>query len=129
MITLRKHQVYSEFVDRLWKTVGVRLLTEMLEGLKSGKLYSFGTAVVTDYGVELERRKFLRPSERVPCKWVDVVIGSGAGTFYMAKRDDKKVAVELSYQDMDNVHILETALRVFFKNAGRRLSDLLDNAR
>ena len=38
----------------------------------------------------------------------------------------KKVAVDLPYQGMDNVHILEGAMRVFWKNASPRLSDLLD---
>ena len=50
-IELRKQQIYLEFVDRLWKTVGVRLLTEMLEGLRAGKRYRFGAAEVTDNGV------------------------------------------------------------------------------
>ncbi len=125
-INLRKKQVYSEFVVRLWKTVGVRLLTDMLKGLRDGKQYRFGTAVVTDHGVELERRHLFAANERVPCKWTDLVIDNGAGTFYIAKKDEEKVAVELSYQDMDNVHILEAAMRVFWKNASCRLSDLLE---
>ena len=127
-IELRKQQIYSEFVDRLWKTAGVRLLTEMLEGLRDGKRYRFGTAVVTDCGVELERRKLFSANERVPCKWTDLVIGNGAGTFYMAKKDEKKVTVDLPYQEMDNVHILEAAMRAFWKSASPRLSDLLDRA-
>ena len=128
-IELRKQQIYSEFIDRLWKTAGVRLLTEMLEGLRAGKRYRFGTAVVTDHGVELERRKLFGANERVPCKWTDLVIGNGSGTFYIAKKDEKKVTVELPYQDMDNVHILEAAMRVFWKSASPRLSDLLDKAK
>ena len=127
-IELRKQQIYSEFVDRLWKTAGVRLLTEMLKGLRAGKRYRFGTAIVTDYGVELERRKLFSANERVPCKWTDLVIGNGDGTFYIAKKDAKKVVVELPYQEMDNVHILEVALRVFWKSTSPRLSDLLDKA-
>ena len=127
-IELRKQQIYSEFVDRLWKSAGVRLLTEMLEGLRAGKHYRFGTAIVTDYGVELERRKFFSANERAPCKWTDLVIGNGAGTFYIAKKEEKKVVVELPYQEMDNVHILEAAMRVFWKSASPRLSDLLDKA-
>ena len=127
-IELRKQQIYSEFIDRLWKTAGVRLLTEMLEGLQAGKRYRFGTAIVTDHGVELERRKLFGTNDRVPCKWTDLVIGNGAGTFYIAKKDEKKVTVELPYQDMDNVHILEAAMRVFWKKASPRLSDLLDQA-
>ena len=125
-IEVRKQQIYSEFVDRLWKTAGVSLLTEMLEGLRAGKRYRFGTAVVTDYGVELERRKLFSANERVACKWTDVVIGNGAGTFFIAKKDEQKVAVELPYRDMDNVHILEAAMRLFWKNASSRLSDSLD---
>ena len=125
-IELRKQEIYSEFIDRLWKTAGVRLLTEMLEGLRAGKRFRFGKAVVADHGVELERRKLFSVNERVPCRWTDLVIGNGSGTFHIAKRDEKKVAVELPYQEMDNVHILEAAMRVFWKGASPRLSDLLD---
>ncbi len=125
-INLRKEHIYSEFVGRLWKTAGVRLLTEMLEGLKAGKRYRFGTAVITDDGVELERRHLFAANERVLCPWTELVIGNRGGTFYIAKKDEKKVAVELPYQDMDNVHILEAAMRVFWKNASPRLSDLLN---
>lgn len=127
-IELKKQQIYSEFVERLWKTAGVRLLTEMLERLRAGERYEFGTAVVDDHGVELERRHLLAANERVFCNWTDLVIGNGAGTFYIAKKDDKKVAVELPYQDMDNVHILEAAMRVFWKKASPRLSDLLNQS-
>ena len=127
-IELRQEKIYSEFVNRLWKTAGVRLLTEMLEGLHAEKRYRFGTAIVTDYGVELERRKLFSANERVPCKWTDLVIGNGAGTFYIAKADEKKVTVELSYQEMDNVHVLEAAMRALWKSASPRLSGLLDKA-
>ncbi len=127
-IELRKKDIYSEFVDRLWKTAGTRLLTEMLEGLRAGKRYRFGTAVVTDHGVELERRRFFGTNERAPCKWTDLVIGNGAGTFYIAKKDERKVAVVLPYQEMDNVHILEAAMRMFWKSASLRLSDLLERS-
>ncbi len=125
-IELREELIYSEFIDRLWKTAGVRLLTEMLEGLRERKRYRFGTAVVTDHGVELERRHLFAARERVFCGWTDLVIGNGAGTFYIAKKDEKKVAVELPYQDIDNVHILEAAMRIFWKAPSSRLSDLLD---
>lgn len=125
-IELRKEHIYSEFVDRLWKTAGVRLLTEMLKGLCTGKRFGFGTAVVTDHGVELERRKLIMANERVPCKWTDLVIGNGSGTLRIAKNDEEKVAVELSYQEIDNVHILEAALYALRKSNCVKLSDLLD---
>lgn len=127
-IDLRRELIYSEFVSRLWKTAGVRLLTEMLEGLRAGQRYGFGSAIVTDDGVELERRKLFGSNERVHCKWTDLVIGNGAGTFYIVKKDNKKIAVELPYQDVDNVHILEAAIRALWKNFRPRLSDLLKRA-
>ena len=127
-IELRKKHIYSEFVDRLWKTAGVRLLTRMLEGLREGKRYRFGRAVITDNGVELERRLLFSANELVFCGWTDLVTGNGAGTFCIAKKDEKKVAVELPYQDMDNVRILEAAMRASRKNASLMLSDLLDEA-
>lgn len=128
-IELKKQQIYLEFVKRLWKTAGVRLLTEMLEGLRAGNRYRFGTAIVTDYGVELERRKLFSANQLVSCKWTDLIIGNGDGAFYIAKKDEKKVAVELPYQDMDNVHILEAAMRAFWKSASPRLSDLLEKTK
>ena len=127
-IELRKKHIYSEFVDRLWKTVGVRLLTRMLEGLREGKRYRFGRAVITDNGVELERCLLFSANELVFCGWTDLVTDHGAGTFCIAKKDEKKVAVELPYQDMDNVRILEAAMRASRKNASLMLSDLLDEA-
>ena len=127
-IVLRDQQTYLAFVDRLWKSAGVRLLTEMLDGLRSGNHYRFGTAVVTDYGVVLERRKLFLANERVACKWTDLAIGNGAGTFHLAKSDERKVMAELPYQEMDNVHVLEAAIRMLRKTAQSRLSDLLDEA-
>ena len=124
-ITLKRQQVFAELVDRLWRAVGVRLLGEMLNGLREGKHYRFGSAVVSDQGVELARSHYFSSDERVSCKWTDLVIGNGAGTFYIAKKDEKKVSVELSYLGTDNVHVLEAAMRVFWKSAGERLSDLL----
>ena len=107
---------------------GARLLGEMLHGLREGKRYHFGSVVVSDHGVELERRHFFSNSERLSCKWTDLVIGNGAGTFYIAKKDEKKVSAELSYQQIDNVHVLEAAMRVFWKSASDRMSDLLARA-
>ena len=124
-LELRNKETYGKFVDRLWKAACARILTEMLEGLREGATYYFGSAVVSDFGVELERRRFFGANERVQCGWTELVIGNGAGTFYIAKRDERKVSVELSYQEVNNAHILEAALTMFWKSASPRLSDLL----
>ena len=125
-IEIRKQDIFVEFVDRLWKTAGVRLLTEMLEELRVGRKCKFETAAVVDNGVEMERRKIIGANEKVFCKWADVIAGSGDGMFYMVKKNDKKVKVELSYLWSDNVHILEAAVRALLKSSKNKLSDLLN---
>ncbi len=124
-IELRKEAIYSNFVDRLWRAVGVRLLTEYLEGLRDGKKYRFGSTVMSDQGMELERRKLFGSNERVFCHWGELVIWNGPGVFCIGKKDDKKLAAAFSYQEEDNIHVLEAAIRMFWKRGGDRLSSLL----
>jgi len=125
-IELKREDIYSNFVDRLWRTVGVRLLTEHLEGLRDGKKYRFGSTVISDLGMELERKKLFSSNERVFCRWSELVIWNGAGVFCVGKKDDKKLGAAFSYQDEDNIHILEVAIRMFWKRGGERLSSLLE---
>ena len=124
-IELNKEKIYIEFVERLWKAVGSRLLARMLEGLRDGNMYRFGTCVVDDYGVELERYKYWRANERVHCRWTDLVIGNANGGFYIAKNDEREVSVQLPYQGEDNVHVLEAAMRILWEHTSIRISDLL----
>ena len=125
-IELKKEAIYSNFIDRLWRAVGVRLLTEYLEGLRDGKKYRFGSAVMSDHGMELERKKLFGSNERVFCRWGELVIWNGAGVFCIGKKEDKKLAAAFSYQEEDNIHVLEAAIRMFWKRGGDRLSSLLE---
>ena len=97
-----------------------------MEGLRDGKTYRFGTAIMNDSGIELQRSGFFSGGERVFCGWGELSIWNGPGVFCIGKRDDKKLVVGLSYQDEDNIHILEAAIRMFFKRGGNRLSSLLE---
>lgn len=124
-IELKKEATYSNFIDRLWRAVGVRLLTEYLEGLRDGKKYRFGSTVMSDHGMELERKKLFGSNERVFCRWGELVVWNGAGVFCIGKKEDKKLAAAFSYQEEDNIHVLEAAIRMFWKRGGDRLSSLL----
>ena len=126
-IELKEQEIFNEFIDRLWKAAGVRLLTEMLEGLKAGEQYRFGTTVVSDYGMILARTRLSGANEAVPCRWADLRTWNGAGTFCIARKDERKVGVELAYSEVDNLRILEAAIRVFRKRPSPRLSDLLES--
>jgi len=124
-IEVKRKDVYDNFVERLWKAVGVRILTDLLEGLKSGKRYRFGSAMVSDFGMELERGGWIPSDKHVFCRWDELVIWNDPGVFCVGKKDDKKLAAAFSYLEEDNIHVLEAAIRMFWKRGGDRLSSLL----
>lgn len=126
VIELARQDVYTKFLDKLWRAVCVRLLTDLLGTLKAGKQIVFGDAVVTDDGVLLVKHKFIVANERVSCKWYQVHIWSAGGSFFIGAKEDKKTYTSLSYIYTPNVHILEQAIRMAFKKPGIHvLSDAL----
>src|SRR5262249_18757576 len=44
VVELKRQEVFSTFVDKLWRAVGIRLLVELLQSLKAGKEMRFGRA-------------------------------------------------------------------------------------
>lgn len=126
VVELKKESTYSTFIEKLWKAVVVRLLTELLETLQSGKEVRFGEATLRDDGVTLIKHKFLVANEPVRCLWEQVNVWTADGSFYIGAKDGKKTYVGLSYIQTPNTHILEQAIRMAFKKPGmRRLSDIL----
>lgn len=126
IVELKKEDIYSTFVDKLWRAVCIRLLGEMLDALKAGRDLYFGDALLHDDGVTLVKRKFFGPNEKVRCSWGQVQIWSADGSFWIGSEDDKKTNAAMSYIHVANTHILEQAIRMAFKKPGlHRLSDLL----
>ena len=126
VVELKKQNIYSTFIDKLWRAVCVRLLTEMLEALRAGRDLHFGDALLHDDGITLVKRKFLGSNEKVRCSWSQVHVWSADGSFCIGAKDDKKVNAGISYMYGANTHILEQAIRMGFKKPGmRRLSELL----
>lgn len=126
VVELKKKEVYTKFLEKLWQAVCVRLLVEMLEALKSGRHLYFGNVIVQDDSITLVRRKVLGVDENVRCSWANVQIWSADGAFCIKSKDDKKINASISYINVANTHIMEQAIRMAFKKPGlRRLSDLL----
>ena len=126
VVELKKEDIYSKFIDKLWRAVCVRLLGEMLEALKDGRDLYFGDALLHDDGITLVKHKFLGANERVRCTWGQVQIWNADGSFCIGSKDDKKTNVGISYIHVANTHILEQLIRMAFKKPGlRRLSELL----
>lgn len=124
-VETRKDAVYDEFIGKLWKAVCVRLWIEMLQGLKEGKRYRFGDAMVDDKGVEITKSGLFSSGEKVYGRWDQIQTWSANGNFVIGIKGDKKASSAISYQNVDNTHILAAAIGAGFKNGADRLSDLL----
>lgn len=126
VVELRKESTFSAFIEKLWRAVGFRLLTDLLESLKAGREVRFGDALLRDDGVTLVKHKFLGANEQIRYSWEQVHVWTADGSFYIGAKDDKKTYVSLSYIYSANTHILEQAIRMAFKKPGmRKLSDVL----
>jgi predicted membrane protein len=102
------------------------LLFEFLEGLANSQKYWFSSKLrVDDYGVEIEKSKWFGKKEKFYYKWSDVAIWNEPGKLCIGSKD-KKVTTDLSYQYVSNVHILEAAIRAFFKKSSEKMSSLLE---
>jgi hypothetical protein len=126
VVELRKESTYSTFIEKLWRAVGFRLLTELFETLKSGNEVRFGEATLGDDGITLIKHKFLGANEPIRFSWGQVHVWTADGAFYIGAKDDKKTYVGLSYIHAANTHVLEQAIRMAFKKPDmRRLNDVL----
>lgn len=110
---------YLTILDKLWKAVCARLVMETLRRLSAGEKLYYGRAVVDQGGIVLMRHKFLQ-SEPVYYPWQDLSIGSGSGNFNISATKDSKASVQLSYRDIDNVHILEKVMRFLWEDGNYR---------
>ena len=124
LISTKNNYIYENFIERLWKAVGVRLLTQLLEGVKSGHCYYFGTAEVCDNGIKLIKNKLFGTEENF-FFWNQVQAFSQPGEYVIASDSDPQFNVRLDYQQMDNIHILNTAIKLLKENNMDALSDLV----
>lgn len=125
-VATQRQPVFESFIDKLWRAVGVRLMTEMLEGLRQGQSYRIGDALINDHGAEINKSEFFS-SSRVYGNWSELKVWSANGSFFIGMNSDKKAYSELSYIGTDNTHILEAAIRMKFKNSSNKLSSILEN--
>lgn len=120
-IETKRRDVYNRFVDCLWRSVGVKLLTDYLIGLSEGKKYNFGSYIMNDFGIEynnfINGKKYLY-------HWKDLLIGNGPGFFVISGKNG--FTARFYYLNDDNIHVLEAALSIFWKKGGVRLSSILE---
>lgn len=121
-INIRKGKTYEAIIGRLWKATCAKILIDTVNSLKAGNTIQCGNMSFTDYGANIRRRKMFGSGDVEFCKWSELRIWSAEGSFLIGKEGDKKLVASMSYQDDDNVHILEFIIRHKFKKPGPTLS-------
>jgi hypothetical protein len=128
--------VFTAITQKLWIAVGRRLLIDMVTELGKGKRFVFGDAVVDDQGVEFTHKSHGGPQSqygwgtlsRVRVNWSYLQVETSNGVFRLKHKADPGTCVELPYLSVNNVHVLETAIRNLLETPTPVLmSDLLRN--
>jgi hypothetical protein len=124
VINLRDTGIFSTFIDKLWRAVGIALLINHLNRLRNGDTIQFGDATIDDEGVVLKKHSFWS-SEPVRLTWHQVHVWTASGSFVIGAKEDEKTYAMLPYLEVWNVQLLENMIRAFFKTGESRLSSLL----
>lgn len=120
---LSKATMFSEFVEKLWRAVGWRMMVRYAQGFRSGKSFRFGEIEISDDGCEIPVHKFIG-TDRIKLPWSELHIWSSNGNCVVGAKSNKKAYGAASYKDGDNTHLLESMIRIFFKDSNaRRVSD------
>ncbi len=124
-IKLESQEIYSTFIDKLWRAVCIRLMTELLEKLSAGKRFHFGEALIDNEGATLTKHTLVGDDERIFCNWHQIVVWSANGSFWIGLKGNEKTYIALDYLGTWNVHLLESIISMGFKKGVHKLSDLL----
>jgi len=129
LVETRRKSAYEEVIDRLWKTAGMTILTNMLKDFQNGKSLTFNNATVWDDGVSIIKPGgWFGSDEKEKFSWSEIQIYSSNGHFVIEATNNTKFVSEIGYQDVYNIHFLEQLIRMKFKDSNaRKLSDLLNN--
>ncbi len=128
VIEVGNADICADIVDRLWRTVGLRILVTYASSLKAGGRISIQDAVFEDEAVVLQRRRNFRANEPVRLTWYQVEILSSDGNFIIRSKDDRNAYTSLSYQDVSNVHVIEQMIRILFNSGKPNLSSILEQS-
>lgn len=127
-IKTKQKDFYGHLVERYWKAAGKRLLGDMLAGLGAGKTYAFGGVTAADRGITIREKSIFGASESF-YEWEALVwdIVNGSLCFVVLESPDKPLA-GLSFLYVDNVHLLNAALKLLEQSPGKtKLSELAQN--
>lgn len=108
-------QQYELILEKLWKTVVVRLIDEILKKLSQGDKLTYGNIIVDKNGILLKKKKLFW-SEPYYAKWEDLTMSNGPGVFVITATKERKAQAKLDYREINNVRILEAVMRYLWKD-------------
>ncbi|PRH81240.1 hypothetical protein C6N40_13620 [Arenimonas caeni] len=115
---------FGPMIERLWKAVGVRLLIELLQTLRSGAVMTFGGMRISDRGVVIPVERMFRATQEVFVPWGEARKSSQGGQLVLTSGDGKaKGSIDL--RQSKNSPVLSTALDIYWKKGGSTLSSIL----
>lgn len=119
VIKTKQKDFYEHLVERYWKAVGLRLLTEMLDGLGEGRSYGFGPVTVEDGGVTVNKKGLLSTEQHF-YKWNELGYGITNGNLCLAAEENpEQPLAALSFIWDDNTHVLFAALKLLEKSSDK----------
>ncbi|HKY97277.1 MAG TPA: hypothetical protein VJL35_05425 [Gemmatimonadaceae bacterium] len=118
-------KIYSEFLERFWPAVCIRLLVELLRSLGGGRQQMIGQTLYSDTSVVLQKRKIFGKPTDVEVPWTGVRTVSEGGQFSIVSKTDNSVYATFPYLTTWNAHILEHVVELGLKKRVFRLSELL----
>jgi hypothetical protein len=110
---------YQAVIEKVWQVVGARLWRAHLKALASGGQIAYGPVVVDRAGITLPCHRFLRRSLPAVFPWEQVVSERRNGLLRVAARSDGSAWAELSYRDVDNVHVLDALIQFLCRDGNR----------
>jgi hypothetical protein len=123
IIELSNTALCDVFIERLWRAVCVRLISDVISALEQGTSFHIGNIKVADDSVTLVRRRSLRLNDLVRLGWNEVHVWRNDGHFMIGQQNNKNVSGSASYLRTWNTHVLEHIIRGALTKGSLKLSD------
>jgi hypothetical protein len=124
VIRIGDADTYRAVVDRLWSTVGVRILSEHVKRLKEKDEIAFPGVLIRDDAVTLTYEKMFKIKED-RLAWDSVTVLS-TDRYLTFMKDNDTILVSLSYTKIDNLRILEHLIGLMRTRGTLTISASLD---
>jgi hypothetical protein len=126
VIHLRHDDVYNEIVDRLWRTVAVRILFEYVDRLKNGGRLVFPCLRVEDIAITLFTGGTFKAKKEMRLTWDNVRFSSTDICLAIGAKDENHPRATMSYTKTDNLRVLEHLIGLVVTSGKPAVSAILN---